>query len=189
MSLLTEKLPTELIICGEKCPINTDFRVWIKFTQILKGKEDLYEKTLQVFSLIFPEKLPKNMGEALKEIMAFYSPVSLKGTKGKKTQGRSIYDYDYDGEMIAAAFMQQYGINLSECDMHWHMFRAYFDNLSDETRFVKVLGYRSVKLSSIKDKQMKKHYAEMKALYKLPDNRTESQKEEALNNSFADMFI
>lgn len=189
MSLLTEKLPTELIICGKACPIETDFRVWIKFTQMLKSKDDLFSKVIQTFNLIFKKELPPNMGEALKAVMNFYSPSSKQEEKGKKPQGKSIYDYDYDSEMIAAAFMQQYGINLSECDMHWHMFRAYFDNLSDETRFIKVLGYRSVNLSSIKDKQMKKHYAQMKALYKLPDTRTESQKEEALNNSFVNMFI
>ena len=189
MSLLTEKLPTELMICGEVCPINTDFRIWIKFSGLMQSDEPLTSKLVNMFRLIFGENLPPNLEDGLKAVMEFYSPLQRKKTRGSKKSERSVYDFDYDAELIAAAFMQQYKIDLSTCELHWHLFRAYFDALTEDTKFVKVLGYRSLKLSTIKDKQMKKHYRELKMMYMLPDNRTEQEKEDALNKSFAELFV
>ena len=40
-------------------------------------------------------------------------------------------------------------------------------------------------LSKIKDKNMKKQYKELKAIYALPDMRTEEEKE----NDFAEAFL
>ena len=43
-------------------------------------------------------------------------------------------------------------------------------------------------ISKIKDKEQKKFYADMKKLYRLPDNRTQKQKENALNNALSALF-
>jgi hypothetical protein len=63
-----------------------------------------------------------------------------------------------------------------------------FDGLNDSTQFIKVVGYRSIKLSDIKDKEQKKYYRKMKQLYKLPDTRTQEEKEQAMNDMFEKMF-
>jgi len=48
--------------------------------------------------------------------------------------------------------------------------------------------FRCTDTSKIKDKEQKRYYRKMKALYKLPDNRSEAQKEQQLNDIMAQMF-
>ena len=90
--------------------------------------------------------------------------------------------------MIYSAFMQQYKIDLSDTRMHWWKFKALFGGLSEDTHIVKAIQYRTIDLSTIKDKEQKKFYKKMKSAYKLPDNRNEQQKEEYINTVLEGMF-
>ena len=51
-----------------------------------------------------------------------------------------------------------------------------------------VIKYRSIKLSDIKNKEQKRFYAKMKKLHRLPDNRSEEQKERDLLSAFELLF-
>ncbi len=99
------------------------------------------------------------------------------------------YDFECDDGMIYAAFLQQYRVDLSKCDMHWKEFKALFDNLSDDTQFIKVVQYRNVELSKIKDKEQKAFYRRMKQIYALPDKRTQEEKNADFDEAFGDMFM
>ncbi len=188
MSLLINEPPKTLKICGEDIPIQYDFRTWIKFTKLFE-KEIGPKETAQMFKLIFPVKLPKRFDKAIKAIMDFYSTEKLqKSNKRNKKKSKKVYDFEIDSELIYAAFMQQYKIDLSTVDLHWWKFKALFNSLSEETQFIKVVQYRSMDLSKIKDKDQKKFYREMKSFYRLPDNRTEEEKEEGLNNALSGLF-
>ena len=189
MSILTEHLPCELVICGEKYPIKSDFRIWIKFSQFISsGKRDILELA-GIMQNVF-ETLPPSLEETIAAMLLFCSPVKKrnKSEKGETTQ-KKIYDFDYDAELIYAAFMQQYRVDLCTQNLHWQQFKALFDNLTEETQFVKVMQYRSMDLSKVKDKEQKKFYRKMKQLYMLPDERTEEEKRADFERSFAGMFI
>ena len=43
-----------------------------------------------------------------------------------------------------------------------------FKSLKGDNEIVKIMGYRSVDLSKIKDKEQKLYYKKMKELYKIP---------------------
>ena len=121
--------------------------------------------------------------------MDFYSTEKLqKSNKRSEKKSKRVYDFEIDSELIYAAFMQQYKIDLSTVDLHWWKFKALFNSLSEDTQFIKVVRYRSMDLSKIKDKDQKKFYREMKSFYRLPDNRTEKEKEEGLNNALSGLF-
>ena len=45
-----------------------------------------------------------------------------------------IIDYVEDGEYIVGSFMQAYGIDLTICDMHWHMFKALLLSLPENSK-------------------------------------------------------
>ena len=62
--------------------------------------------------------------------------------RGSST-GVSLVDWDLDADIIYAAFMQAYGIDLIEADMHWHKFLALFSALPEETLMVKIMSYRA----------------------------------------------
>ena len=128
------------------------------------------------------------MFDALSAVFEFYShDIQSKGNSKNHTEKRS-FDFEYDAELIYSAFMQQYKIDLSEAQMHWWKFKSLFGGLSEDTHFVKVVQYRTMDLSKIKDKVQKKHYSKMKALYKLPDNRSEEQKEHSFSDMIEKMF-
>ena len=187
MSILTECLPDYLIVGGKKQPIRSDFKTWLKFSVIM-SKGELTEKDLvEIFKLVFFD-LPLNIFEALNAIFEFYShDVKSKKNNTNQTEKNS-FDFEYDAELIYSAFMQQYDVDLCDSNMHWWKFKSLFGGLSEDTHFVKVVQYRTMDLSKIKDKAQKKHYLKMKALYKLPDNRSEEQKENSFSSMIEKMF-
>ena len=108
---------------------------------------------------------------------------SSKGSYGRNKQ---IYSYVFDNDLIYSAFKNQYNIDLEEIDyLHWWKFKAMFNGLKADNKIVEIMGYRSIELSEIKDKEMRKHYKKLQQIYKLPDMRTEEQKE----SDFACAFL
>ena len=186
MSILTDVLPDYIEIDGKRFPIRSDFKTWIRVSAVIFGGEDEVIKTAKILSLVFP-KLPDRLDSAMQAVIDFYQP-RRQSAVGDDMPARRIYDYEHDAEMIYAAFLQQYGMNLNAIDLHWWQFRAMFDNLNDSTQFIKVVGYRAVNLSEIKDKEQKKYYSKMKHIYKLPDFQSEEEKERVMNDMFAKMF-
>ena len=83
-----------------------------------------------------------------------------------------------DADYIYSAFMSQYNIDLQDIEyLHWWKFRALFDSLNENNRLSKIIQYRSMDLSKIKDKEQKKFYKNMKKLYKI-DTISEEEKAE-----------
>lgn len=188
MNILTDKLPEELIVCGKKYKIKTDFRTWINFSQIVFSGTIDYKKLAKGLKDIFDE-LPSKLDKALIAVMHFYNPPKKQTKAHENKNSKRVYDFEYDAELIYAAFLQQYKIDLSKADLHWWQFKSLFDSLTNDTNFIKIVGYRGLNLADIKDKEQKKFYREMKELYALPDNRSEEQKEIDFKNSFLDAFI
>lgn len=189
MNILTDTLPESLEICCKNCPVRSDFKTWIKVSRIMFGGDGDIEKMLEVLRLVFYE-IPPNLAEAMRAVIWFLSPPreEARGGKNGESVKKRVFDYDFDAELIYSAFLQQYNIDLCTADLHWWQFRALFDNLTEETQFIKIVQFRSVDLAAIKDKEQRKHYRKMKNLYKLPDNRTQEQKEKDFNESISALF-
>lgn len=187
MSILTQKLPDYLEIQGKKCPIKTDFKTWLVFSELIGNDNDLIKKIPQIFDDIFYE-LPPNFFDAMSAIMNFYSRESIQLKKTSKAVQKKVFDFEYDADLIYSAFVQQYNIDLCDKDIHWWKFKALFEGLSENTHFMKVVQYRGMDLSKVKDKEQKNFYKRMKILYRLPDNRCEEQKEMDFINSIEKMF-
>ena len=186
MNILTDQMPKNLNICGEDIEIRSDFKTWIKFTLICQKKIGAKE-VAKILALIFL-RLPKRLDKAMEAVFNFYVPKKLSKSKKNVIPAKKIYDFEIDSELIYSAFMQQYGIDLTTADLHWWQFKALLDGLNEETQFVKVLQYRSMDISQIKDKNQKNFYMNMKNIYKLPDERSEEEKENDLNNSLEGLF-
>lgn len=189
MSIITDTLPDFVDVCGQKCAIHTDFRIWIKLTHMLSSKDvenisDFAEVILQVF-----KEPPLKFNDAVKAVIEFCNPPKKQHSGKGNSSGKRVYDYDYDAELIYAAFMQQYKIDLCSANLHWWQFRALFDGLTEQTHFIEVVQYRSADIASIKDKEQKKFYKKMKNLYRLPDNRTEKEKEDAIADVLSAAFM
>jgi len=190
MDFLTKKLPDGVVIGSKFYPVHTDFRNWIKISEILEGYECSDSKRLaQIFSLCYKE-LPETVSEAVCGVYEFYNcgnKQKLKEEGGSRKKTR-VFSFKEDGELIYAAFLSQYGIDLTAENLHWYRFCALLSGLSGEHKLIKVIHYRSVKLSDIKAGAERNHILNMKKLYMLSDGRSEEEKSADLAEEMSALF-
>ncbi len=188
MNILIDDLPEMLTICGQNCAIRTDFRTWIRFTLLAFENNSIAKKSVEIIKLIFID-MPPNLVMALRGIMSFYNPNSDDSKKADSKKPVKMYDFDYDADAIYSAFKQQYNIDLREAELHWYEFKALLDNLTEDTRFIKTVGYRAVDLSEIKSDEMRKFYSKMKSAHALPDKRPQEQIDADFSRAFVNAFM
>ena len=161
------------------------------FELLMQDKElTKEEKIIQSLQLYYPNfNEIKDFKTAINNILWFYSGGKELANSNKKKNTRNnkqIYNYEFDAEYIYSAFMQEYKIDLQDIEsLHWWKFKALFNGLTEETQFVKIMGYRTIDISKIKDKKEKKRYKELQRLYALPDMRTEEEKEYDFAEAFS----
>lgn len=188
MNILTDTLPETITVKGQKYQINTDYRTWIKVSQIVFDNNFDAVSIAKIIALTL-SVIPPDATETISELLNFYS-CGNKKKNGVKSENRvrQIFDFGIDASYIYAAFMQQYNIDLTKVNFHWWTFKALLDAISDETQFGKILQYRCTDISKIKDKETKRHYRNMKQIYALPDNRTEDEKEREFAEGLSVLF-
>lgn len=184
MNMLINTVPESLTIAGTKYEINTDFRVWLKFEMLLSDEVEGSKATLlDIKKLIFMSKIPSDRAdeETTEQILWFYRC----GKPEQKGSGSSkkIFDYDYDDGYICAAFMEQYHIDLNKANLHWWKFHALMLSLSENTEFVKIMGYRAIEINSKMTAAQKAFYQKMKKHYKLPVKKEEQQRITAIEDA------
>lgn len=167
-----------------KIDFDTNFRIGIAFEIMMQNpKYSIKAKTYQALKLFYPEMNKiKDTKKAIDDIVWFYScgrSEEKTSQKNKKGKNKQIYSYEFDNDLIYSAFKNQYNVDLEEIEyLHWWKFRAMFNGLKSDNRIVEIMGYRAMDLSKIKDKDMKKHYKQLQEENKLPDMRSEEEKEE-----------
>lgn len=175
--MLIDTLPKKVDIDGRSFDINYDFRTSILFEIMIQDDEvDDTTKYINALNLYYPI-IPQNKEKAIEKILWFYkggrkSDVYKKGDRCAFTSDL-IYSYDYDDEYIYASFLDQYGVDLQESDMHWWKFRAMFKSLKKDNEFVKIMGYRAMNISNKMTKEEQQFYRNMKRLHEIPKSKKE----------------
>ena len=182
-NLILNRLPQ---YTPSRLKIRTDFRESIKFELLMQdSKLNEEEKVKLALNLYYNLNDITDIKKPVEDIIWFY-----KGGKNEKenvdkevkksnSKEKQIYSYEFDAEYIYSAFMEQYNIDLNSIKyLHWWKFKALFNSLNENVLFSKIMGYRAIDLSKIKDKSIKKQYKKLQELYKLPDMRTEQEKED-----------
>ncbi|MEG1892104.1 MAG: bacteriophage Gp15 family protein [Clostridia bacterium] len=179
VALLTDDLPNTVEIAGKEVPIHTDFRNGIQFERlVLDGSIEDAVKVNTALMLFFGDYARiRNREAAIEAALWFYScgryPTS--DTKGQKPSKR-YYDYAADARLIYAAFLDQYHIDLQTSELHWWQFCAMLAGLKADAEFSKIIGYRAIDVSKVKNQEERARYRRLQALYALPDNRTHEEK-------------
>jgi len=165
-------------INGEEFLINTDFAVWIEIEQLLMNqKKDNCERMVGILSLAFPCLPPDPVG-AMEQVMCFYAGGRMPDSRADASEMRNVaFDLKKDFEYIYAAFLSEYGIDLQKTQMHWWQFRKLLFCLGDDCKFSKIVSFRCMDTSKIKNREVKSFYEKMKRKYRLPDMRTAEEKE------------
>ena len=158
LDLKQKSLPNALEARGQAFLLNTDFRVWLDYPRLIT--EDP--------GSLFTDWAPIFTQEVADQLDLFYNP-PREVPRGSGSNA-PLVDWEADADLIYAAFLQAYGIDLLTADLHWHKFRALFDALPDDTLMVKVIRWRSYKGSD-------KDILERKNTWALPEKLTEEEQQ------------
>ncbi len=170
IDMLTSPLPDCISVEGEEYQINTDFRVWIKTENILSDASlSLADKIIRIFALVFIDKIPADIEKAVSAIGQFLSPFPpARGKQGEKNAS-PLFSFSSDGGFIYAAFLSQYGIDLTSACLHWWRFLSLFLSLN-ACKFTEIVKIRGLKLSDIGDSEQKRLLRQLKRIYRLPSS-------------------
>jgi hypothetical protein len=166
---LINGLPNTIEVDGKPYHIYTDYRVWLKFGQtVANGESD--------FSFIFVKETPLlrindtiyMSDDCAKALVNFYLNEN-ELPRDSKTNVRAI-DFEIDSELIYAAMLQQYGIDIFETGLHWHKFKALISALTEKTLLGQVMGWRNYE-------GKEKEICKLREVWALPEILTEEEKE------------
>ena len=154
LNLLYEALPDSILVDGEAYYINTDFKYWIELSDALNAKQVDKEYLTNVILSLFVDKIPTMSSKAFEAIMTFFNGNVDDAKQGSSAPKRTkkVYDFKIDCDYFISSFLIQYQIDLTKDDLHWWKFLSLFNGL-DKCELTERIHYRSVDLSSIKDKQ------------------------------------
>lgn len=189
MNVLLSGFPETVTVEGAEYAVNTDHRTWIGFDIMMSDPEiPPQEKFVKLLSLCYKDALPPTAQGALAGAIEFYSCAEKDkcAAEGEK-RGKRIFSFEHDARYIYAAFLSEYNIDLSVESLHWWQFNALFQSLGEENKICKIMEYRSVDLSKV-GKEQKPFYRKMKAYYRLPDMRSQEEKDEDIAKSLAGFF-
>lgn len=192
-NLLLDSLPETVAVDGKEYFIDTDFRTCIIFEKVIMGSDADEKKLHDILELFYPEGAPPDYNRAFDEIVHLYRcGAPPKPAKTRKKNGeielkpQMIYDYEHDAGYIFAAFLTQYGIDLTEIAyLHWWKFQALFRSLETHNKIVEIMGYREADLSKIKSRDERSRIASMKRLYALPQSYSFEEKVAMAGAAFA----
>lgn len=200
MSILTEALPDTVTVDGKEYAIHTDYRVWLKFQKIIfdSSKDSVKKMTEAIINCIDAERrslLPSNIGELMEAFMLFHNCGRELNDKNNvnsdvKERKTPIFDFEEDAGYIYGAFLAQYGIDLVDIHhLHWYKFDALFHSLEESNKIMKIMGWRDLDLSKIKDTEQRKAYQKLKDTFALPDTRTQEEKDADNAAEFSKVFF
>lgn len=129
--------PSAVSVHGEDFPVHTEHWFWLTFSRLIREEHPLTE-----FDFLYDGEKPADREAGLAALMSFYAPPqSLPRDIGGGDSG-PVVDFAQDEDLIYAAFMQCYGIDLKAEALHWHKFLALFRGLGG-TKLNEVMGFRS----------------------------------------------
>lgn len=190
-NVLVDPLTTEIPICGESVPIETDFRRWLLVMEMIED-EDVTDPITRAECLVMiacPVVWEKILagetfsGDFFAELIdGLIRFASCGGSDDSlASDGERVFDFAQDGEMIYASFMQAYGIDLGMTAMHWHRFMVLLRHLPTESEFMRVVQLRQCDTSKIEDDSLRRRMRRAKAAVRVR-NRSDKNKTEVNNN-------
>lgn len=129
---LYEKYPDSVTVGGKRIRLDLDFRNVLRMMDIL-AEDDLMADARDYLAMKCICRHPRKGMK--KEVM------KLLFTEGADHE--RITDFDQDADMIRAAFLQAYRIDLNTRKMHWFEFSGLLSCLPEGSMYTQVLSIRA----------------------------------------------
>lgn len=161
MLSLTDTPLSAIKFDGEAYQINLAFDNVIKYLELVE--DDSESKELEALKLFFGDQEipldPDFIESSFKLINETITKSAYQGNPSKdwsmNIAPQHIYSYEQDADAIYSSFMMQYHIDLlkERGKMHWCVFRALFDGLSEDTPIQRIIELRQKNLTDVPDEQ------------------------------------
>lgn len=180
INVLYEPLPEEIRADGVSYPIETDFREWFRFGDMLADQELTKEEKLYLMTEWLYEAPEEITSELVDAVFGFYRADGLKPDptecsdhedpeENVQPKRPPVFDWKYDAAFILGDFRRFYGIDLISVEyMHWWKFRCLFNALPDDSQCQKRIDIRSADISQIKDDARRQQIARIQRQIALP---------------------
>lgn len=180
IDLTNKGLPNVITINGKPFSIYTDYRVWMKFEISIVHSRMSGADGVDI-GYLFKNERPTHCD--VTDLFVFSRP---KNVLPRDIGGQSdviVLDYELDSDLIYAAFLGQYGIDLIDVkELHWHKFLALLRGLNEGTTLRQVMQYRSY------EKNTDKHMDPYQKLRDMWEIERISADEQAEIDKINDMF-
>lgn len=174
MNVFYEQLPECIEIDGTEYRIITDFREWIRFSDMLKSDISTHLK-YEFIREMFLETIPNITEKVFDGMSRFLSMeenrvLIHKTDKLQSKSAKSNISYEYDAPYIISAFLREYNIDLLEIPyLHWWKFKMLLDGLTENSQIKERIYYRDCDINSITDKAERKRVMQIKKRIALPE--------------------
>ena len=195
MLSLTDTPLSAIKFDGRIYHINLAFDTVIKYLELAESDEpDQEEKAIRLF--FGDQELPLDpdfFESSFKLINETITKAAYQGNSSKdwsmNIAPQHIYSYEQDADAIYSSFMMQYHIDLlkERGKMHWCVFRALFDGLSEDTPIQRIIELRQKNLTDVPDEQRGK-VAQLQQYYALRFNKSKSEQDALSNNALSAAF-
>lgn len=197
MNPLYEPFPDYVVVNDKRVRIVTDFREYIKLIDLLK---DDGVNTIEKAELIMSWFLDEPAGEfseclqALSDFVTNYRGRETRSNREEENDQESeeqhnapVISYSQDAPYIISGFLECYGIDLTEVlYMHWWKFQMLIDGMNEDCELKKRMGYRSIDLSKIKDKEERERIRKIQKQIAIVDRVVTS---EEIGDAFGNMMF
>ena len=112
-----------------------------------------------------------------------------EGEEGNEdnTKHDPVISYNQDAPYIISGFLECYGIDLTEIQyMHWWKFQMLIDGINEDCELKKRMGYRSIDLNQIKDKEERERIRKIQKQIAIIDHEVTS---EEIGDAFGNMMF
>ena len=174
MNILFEEFPDSVCVNGENYQIETDFREWIRFIQLVEDDEVPWQIKCQLMMQWYTDGMPDDLEGAVYALGGFLEMRVDRSDSEEhsKSVPKQLYSFEQDADCIYSAFREVYGINLQTVPyMHWWEFQTLFIGLPEKTEIKQRIMYRNTDLRDIKDKDERKRIQKIQRAISLKKNR------------------
>ncbi len=173
IELKKQRLPESVEVDGSFYKVHTSFKFWLRFLELIADSKT----QPQDFDFMYIEEKPISRLNGLIALVQFCNPPQILPRTESKEQGSDkAVDYAIDADYIFAAFMERYGIDLVESEMHWYKFQALFKGLHD-TKLNEIIGYRLWENTSGKRDAYTRQMEKLKTAWELPQESDEEDED------------
>lgn len=167
--------------------VYTDLSTGIQLSQCLIDNDlSDREKLYLTIHLLFVNDFPRDCGQIFEAVTWLLNGWNNDCMPTQKDNKVDVMDFDMDNWRIYAAFRGQYGINLSQENLHFWEFMGLLSNLN-ECAFTKVVEIRQKEITANMSKKEKDEILKAKAMYLI--NKEKNAKDTGADQEARDYAI